>query len=106
METLDYHSQVQLTAALGILAVEGPRLGRPLVDRVKSSRFSHMKELRPPSSGRTAVRVLFAFDPNRVAIMLVGGDKHGQWNRWYLKNVPLADQLYARRLASSEGFLQ
>ena len=38
-------------------------------------------------------RVLYIFDPRRVALLLLGGDKAGD-DRWYEKNVPLADQLY------------
>jgi len=56
-----------------VLRDHGPALGRPLVDSVKGSRHKNMKELRPGSTGRTEVRVLFAFDPKRRAILLVGG---------------------------------
>jgi hypothetical protein len=58
---------------------EGPALRRPLADRVKGSRYHNMKELRPPSSGTTEIRLLFAFDPAREAIFLVAGDKAGNW---------------------------
>jgi len=64
-----------LLAAIRVLQDVGPRLGRPLVDTVKGSRHSNMKELRPGSTGRTEIRVLFAFDRERRAILLVGGDK-------------------------------
>ncbi len=50
-----------------------------------------MKELRPPSS---TIRILFAFDPQRSAILLIGGDKAGQWNAWYERMIPVADRLY------------
>ena len=50
-----------------------------------------MKELRPGSTGRTKIRVLFAFDAKRKAILLVGGDKSSNWNIWYKKNIPIAD---------------
>ena len=53
-----------------------------------------MKELRPGSSGKSEIRILFAFDPIRQAILLVAGDKSGQWQRWYRKNIPIADELY------------
>jgi hypothetical protein len=62
-----------------VLEQNGPTLGRPLVDTVKSSRLSNMKELRPPSAGASEVRVLFVFDPWRSAVLLVAGDKSGQW---------------------------
>ena len=57
-----------------------------------------MKELRPGSTGRTEVRVLFAFDPKRRAILLVGGDKTNAWSRWYEVNVPIADRRYDAHL--------
>jgi hypothetical protein len=80
------------------LAERGPLLGRPLVDTVISSRHNNMKELRPGSAGRTELRALFAFDPQRAAIMLVAGDKQGQWKRWYDQNIPIADDLFDTHL--------
>lgn len=62
-----------------------------------------MKELRPGSSGRSELRVLFAFDPDRQAIMLIAGDKSGNWNRWYRKSIPLADDLFEKHLHDLEG---
>jgi len=53
-----------------------------LVDTVTASRHRNMKELRPGSSGRSELRILFAFDPKRQAILLVAGDKAGDWQRW------------------------
>jgi hypothetical protein len=64
-----------LLAALQVLREHGPALGRPLVDTVVASRHPNMKELRPGSTGRTEIRVLFAFDLVRHAVLLVGGDK-------------------------------
>src|SRR5213080_2676961 len=84
----DSGSAEQVEAAINVLEVEGPTLGRPLVDRVKSSRHHNMKELRPGSTGRSEVRILFAFDPYRQAILLVAGDKAGNWDEWYRDNVP------------------
>lgn len=55
-----------------------------------------MKELRPPSSN---VRVLFVFDPQRQAVLLVAGDKTGQWNQWYDENIPIAERRYTKWLA-------
>ncbi|GAA1725002.1 hypothetical protein GCM10009710_02200 [Aeromicrobium alkaliterrae] len=77
-----------------MLAAEGPTLGRPLADRVAGSRHHHMKELRPGVSGQAAMRILFAFDHRRRAILLVAGDKAGRWKRWYDDSVPLADQRF------------
>ena len=102
---LDEKSYELVIAALELLEERGPALGRPLVDSVKGSRHKNMKELRPGSQGRSELRVLFAFDPSRQAILLVAGDKAGVWERWYRVNIPLADDLFDRHLArlSEEG---
>ncbi|MCU6480636.1 type II toxin-antitoxin system RelE/ParE family toxin [Arthrobacter sp. A2-55] len=100
---LDEDSYVQVVAALELLAERGPQLGRPLVDTVVRSRHKNMKELRPGSSGRSELRVLFAFDPQRQAILLVAGDKAGNWSRWYTKNIPIADDLFDDHLKTLKG---
>lgn len=51
----------------------------------------NLKELRPSSGKSSAIRILFAFDPKRRAILLVGGDKAGAWEQWYREQVPIAD---------------
>lgn len=55
-----------------------------------------MKELRISQAG--ALRILFAFDPRQMAILLLGGDKTGRWTEWYRSAVPLADDLYDEHL--------
>ncbi|GAA1701042.1 hypothetical protein GCM10009745_55140 [Kribbella yunnanensis] len=94
----DPESAGLIERAVDLLAHEGPAIGRPLVDRVKSSRFHNMKELRPASSGQSEIRMLFAFDPMREAIILVAGDKSGRWDSWYRVAVPLADERFAEHL--------
>lgn len=84
-----------LLAAIRVLRDAGPTLGRPLVDTIKGSRHANMKELRPGSTGRTEIRVLFAFDMERQAILLVGGDKCDDWAGWYKVNIPVADDRFA-----------
>lgn len=84
--------QEALTDRVDLLAERGPDLGRPVVDRIHSSRHNHMKELRAAQGG--ALRVLFMFDPRRQVILLLGGDKSGEWNDWYDRAVPAADDLY------------
>ncbi len=91
LKGLEQESYEQVVAALEILRDHGPQLGRPLVDTIKDSRHKNMKELRPGSSGRSELRALFAFDPERRAIFLVAGDKSGQWEDWYRVNIPIAD---------------
>ena len=94
LRSLDQTSYEQVIAALELLRDRGPSLGRPLVDTITASRHRNMKELRPGSVGRSEVRILFAFDPKRMAILLIAGDKAGSWTRWYKRNVPLADDLF------------
>lgn len=81
-----------VTAAIQVLETHGPSFGRPLVDSVKGSRHHNMKELRVSKGG--ALRVLFAFDPRREAILLLGGDKAGRWEAWYEWAIPTADDRY------------
>ncbi|MDI5976403.1 type II toxin-antitoxin system RelE/ParE family toxin [Amycolatopsis magusensis] len=88
--------------AIDLLANQGPALGRPLVDRIKGSSYHHLKELRPASSGSSAVRILFAFDPRRQAVLLVAGDKAGDWRGWYTRNIPIAEQRYDDHLRTLE----
>ncbi|SDU26599.1 type II toxin-antitoxin system RelE/ParE family toxin [Jiangella alkaliphila] len=89
LEGLSGTTAVTVTAAIDRLTEDGPALGRPTVDSIKGSRHHNMKELR----ART-VRILFVFDPRRAAILLVAGDKRGDWERWYKASVPLADDRY------------
>ncbi len=93
---LSISQQEDVTARVELLEQHGPALGRPIVDRVARSTFHNMKELRCSSDG--ALRVLFAFDPRRQAVLLIGGDKTGSWNDWYEEAVPEADRRYATYL--------
>lgn len=86
--------------AIDVLAEAGPTLGRPLVDRITGSYYHNLKELRPASTGSTEIRILFIFDPRRTAILLVAGDKSGDWRGWYDSNIPLAEERYAEHLAA------
>ena len=95
---LDEATYDQVIAALRLLSEDGPSLGRPHVDSVKATRHHHMKELRPGSAGRSEIRILFAFDPGRRAILLIAGDKSGNWQGWYRKHIPLADERFDAHL--------
>ena len=99
--TLTSDQQELLTDRIDLLAERGPDLGRPVVDRIHQSRHHNMKELRAAKDG--AIRVLFAFDPRRRAILLLGGDKTGEWSSWYAWAVPVADDLYDTYLAELRG---
>ena len=91
---LDENTYDQVAAAIDKLAEDGPGLGRPLADRIEGSRHHNMKVLRPASAGRSEVRILFVFDPERRAVLLVAGDKAGNWTRWYRRNIPIAVERY------------
>jgi hypothetical protein len=101
-DSLDEDFQEPLDTVVRRLAMFGPILGRPFVDHVKGSRHHNMKELRADSPGYH-LRVLFAFDPRRTAILLIGGDKSGDWSRWYTTFIPIADHLYDTHLQEIEG---
>lgn len=95
-ESMSLKEQEDVRASVNVLRQRGPSLGRPHVDSVAGSRYPNMKELRTQHAGRP-YRTLFVFDPRRVAILLIGGDKTGN-DRWYDEFVPLADRIYAEHL--------
>ena len=89
---LEEPEQDEVIAVVELLARDGPTLGRP----------HNMKELRPRSEAKH-LRILYVFDPRREAVLLLGGDKEGQWDRWYASAVPEAERLYERYLAEIDG---
>lgn len=95
--------QESIAASVALLEQYGPALRFPHSSGINGSCHAHMRELRVQHAGRP-YRVLYAFDPRRAAILLLGGDKTGD-DRWYDVNVPKADALYDEHLAllSSEG---
>jgi hypothetical protein len=90
--TLSDGEQEDISAVEQQLEARGPHLPHPYSSGVRSSRHSHMRELRIQSSGQP-IRIFYAFDPRRTAILLIGGCKTGD-NRFYKKYVPIADDLY------------
>jgi hypothetical protein len=87
----------QIGRALDALERNGPSLRRPHAGSIRGSRHHSMKELRSVGSH---LRALFAFDPRRHAIVLLGGDKTNDWRGWYDRNIPIADKRYDRHLRS------
>lgn len=96
--TLTEAEQESITASVTLLEARGPHLGYPHSSGVTTSRHSRMRELRVQHEGRP-YRVLYAFDPRRVGLLLIGGDKTGI-DRWYEQFVPTADALYDEHLAA------
>jgi hypothetical protein len=95
----DPESHQLVNQAILVLERNGPAEGRPPVDTITASRTANMKELRPPSAGRSDIRILLVFDPWRSVVLLVAGDKSGQWEKWYRTAIPQAEQLYEDYLA-------
>lgn len=94
--TLSEGEQVAIVASVGLLEERGPGLGFPHSSGVNGSKHGHMRELRTQQGGRP-LRTLYAFDPRRAAILLIGGDKTGD-ARWYEVHIPMADRLYDEHL--------
>lgn len=87
-------------ASVGLLGQFGPTLSRPHADTLKGSRFPNMKELRVGSK-RLAIRIAFAFDPDRKAILLVAGDKRGvKESLFYRRLIAKADAMFEEYLKS------
>lgn len=97
-ESLNADEQESVAAYVELLETRGPELPHPYSSSVRSSRHSHMRELRVQHAGRP-YRVLYAFDPRRVALLLCGGDKTGD-DRWYERHVAIADRLYDEHLVT------
>lgn len=91
-QALTEAEQESIDASVQLLEAMGPHLPFPHSSDVKRSKHGQMRELRIQHAGRP-YRVLYAFDPRRAAILLIGGDKTGN-NRWYEVHVPIADRLY------------
>ena len=75
----------KLAEAILVIEAVGPQLGRPLVDTLKASRHANMKEVRFSAKG--AWRIAFAFDADRNAVILIGGDKAGRDQKKFYKNL-------------------
>ena len=98
--------QNDTTAVVELLEEDGPSLRFPRSSGIEGSRHEHMRELRVQSSGNP-IRIFYAFDPRRVAILLIGGDKTGS-NRFYDKYIPIADRLFDEHIKqiSKEGLIK
>lgn len=93
---LDECEQIDIASVVNLLEQCGPNLKFPFSSAIEGGKVSHLRELRIQHAGEP-YRVLYAFDPRRHAILLLGGNKTGD-NRWYEKNIPLAEKLYREHL--------
>ncbi|NET59963.1 MAG: addiction module toxin RelE [Symploca sp. SIO2E6] len=103
--TLTEKQQDDITAIVKLLMEEGAKLPFPYSSGIEGSKYTHLRELRIQSGGNP-IRVFYAFDPRRTAILLIGGDKTGD-NRFYQTYIPVADRLYEEYLEElkKEGLL-
>lgn len=99
--TLSEAEQDDVTAVVELLGEKGPQLPFPYSSGIEGSKYSHMRELRIQSHG-DPIRVFYAFDPRRVAVLLIGGIKTGRGERFYKEYIPKADKLYEQHLESLE----
>lgn len=100
-EPLSESEQDSIGRIVGLLEERGPALPYPYSSGIQGSALGHMRELRIQHEGRP-YRALYAFDPNRAAYLLLGGDKTGD-ARWYETNDPRAERIYAKHLRELEN---
>lgn len=98
--TLDDSEQDSIAITVTLLEQKGPFLQFPYSSCIERSRHGHMRELRIQHKG-DPYRVLYAFDPRRSAILLIGGNKAGR-DRWYDEYIPVADRLFDEHLNALE----
>ena len=91
-QELSEEQQVDVTATVSLLKERGPHLPHPYSSDIRGSKHGQMRELRVQSKG-DPIRVFYAFDERRVAILLIGGDKTGD-DRFYKRMIPQADKLF------------
>ncbi|GAK46641.1 conserved protein [Tepidicaulis marinus] len=100
---LDEAIKDALLKRLALLKIKGPQLGRPTVDTLERSRHPNLKELRF-NEGGGVWRFAFAFDPERQAIILCGGDKAGENQKaFYRWLIDLADARFDDHLEKQKG---
>ena len=104
--TLTENQQDSITATVELLIEYGPQLKFPHSSSIEGSKYSHMRELRVQSGGNP-IRIFYAFDPRRIAILLTGSGKKGK-DRFYEEYIPVADKLYTQHIEDlkKEGLIK
>jgi len=100
-ENMNDTDRANIIAGMLLLQEKGPSLTRPYADTIEGSKFPNMKELRIQSRGKP-LRIFFAFDPRRKALLLCGGNKTGNEKRFYKVMIPLAEKEYQLHLNQLE----
>ena len=104
-KSLSESEQDSIAVGVTILEHKGPKLPFPYSSGIQGSKHKHMRELRVQHKGEP-YRILYAFDPRRTAILLIGGKKTGG-DRWYDEYIPYADKIYDEhiRTLKNEGLI-
>jgi hypothetical protein len=95
-DSLSEAEQIDIAAIVELLEIRGANLKFPYSSSIEGSKLSHLRELRIQHAGEP-YRVLYAFDPRRCALLLIGGNKTGK-DRWYEIHIPIAERLYQDHL--------
>jgi hypothetical protein len=96
---LGEEAQAEIIAKVQLLKLLGPQLGRPHADTLNGSKHANLKELRADTASHV-LRIAFAFDPKRIGVLLVAGDKLGVNQRQFYKRlIAKADELWDVHLA-------
>ncbi|KTB79726.1 type II toxin-antitoxin system RelE/ParE family toxin [Pseudomonas syringae] len=98
---LSENTQEDIDSHVRLLEERGPHLEYPFSSGLHGTRHSHMRELRVQSAAKP-IRIFYAFDPTRTAILLIGGDKTGD-KRFYERMLAVADRLYDDHLAAQQN---
>ncbi len=94
MRGLDGDERDAVHRLLDLLELAGTSLGFPYSSAIRGSKHA-LRELRKKGQ---PIRLIYAFDPKRQAVMLIGGDKTGD-DRFYERVVPLAERIWKQYLA-------
>ena len=98
-ENLGNDDAGNVARVVDLLELQGTSLGFPYPSAIKESRFP-LRELRVQSGGRP-IRIFYAFDPWRQAVLLLAGDKTGD-ERFYETFVPKAEAIWKQYLSEEE----
>jgi hypothetical protein len=96
-DTLNDDDTEAVSRVVGLLEARGVTLGHPYSSALAGSRYP-LRELRVQSHGHP-LRIVYAFDPERQAVLLVGGDKTGE-DRFYETMIPRAERVWEDYLAA------
>jgi len=96
--SLNEEEQIDIDSVVGLLEEKGPHLPYPYSSDIEGTKYGEVRELRIQHKGKP-YRIIYAFDPRRTAVLLIGGRKTGG-KRWYEKYVPLAEKIYKEHLKS------